>query len=403
MTIHTVSAGETVHSISELYGVPESRIVTDNALGPTSKLLQGRSLLISKPQSTCTVRGGDTLQGIAERHGVSLLSLLQNNPQLCSGRILPSQVLSIAFETEYAEPIVVSAYTGTASIAQIEACLPYITYLHVQNAVFLQNGEVSLLENAAPLVSLATRYHAESILTVDTADPLGDRSSRKLTELLTSPVATERFIGSLTSTAEKNGFRGVEVQFFCAEDGERAQLNELLIALEGVCKEKGLLLSLPTLPEAAEGTPLDLGDLSLLWSYVWDNTAARSPVAPLDRMYDTLSEPHRKPYLHKTLLGIPTFAIEYGQSGKKILSVDTLPELGTVKFDAVTQTPFLDLPASRDTRGHLLCFEDVRSYAEKLALVAKFGLGGINVMSLSYDAPVFWKLLNQSFSIRKAR
>lgn len=397
MTIHIVSEGETVHSVSERYGVPESRIITDNAIGPTSKLLVGRALLISNPQSTCTVRGGDTLQGIADRFGVSILSLLQNNPHLCGGRVLPSQVLNLSFEKEYEEPISVSVYTGTASVTQIEARLPYVTYLHVQNATFLHNGEVSLLENAAPLVALATRYHAVPILTVECNNAYGSRSRRELTGLLASPATTERFIRSLTSVAEKNGFLGVEVCFFCTEDAEQARLNEMLASLNGVCKEKGLLLSLPSLPDAKKDAPFDLGDLSPLWSFTWENAATHSPVAPLNKIRTALSDAQRQPYLHKTLLGVPLFGVGYLENGKKTLCANTMPDIGTVEFDRETRTPFIQLPAKRG----LYCFEDVRSYSEKLTLVKEFALGGINVMSLSCDDSVFWELLNQYFHIKK--
>ncbi len=400
MTIHTVSAGETIHSISEQYGVPESRIVADNALGTISKLLVGRALLISRPQCTYVVRGGDTLQSIADRYGVSTLSLLQNNSHIGNGRLLPSQILNVSFEKEYEKPIIVSAYTEAASAAQIESCLPHITYLHIQNAVFLQNGNVSLLENAVPLVSLAKQYHAESILVVECKNDYENRGSRRLAELLASPGATERFIHTLTAVAEKNGFAGLEIQCFCAEPAVQARMNEMVLALDGVCKEKGLLLSLPKLP-GAQGFPYDFGSISPLWSYVWDDAGTRSPAAPLNKMKEVLAEtPHD--FKEKTLLGIPAFAVEYGSNGKRALQVSVLPEIGTVQFDAITQTPQVYCSAKRETR-ELLCFEDARSYAGKLALVKEFGLGGINVMSLAYDAPILWKVLNQNFTVQKIR
>ena len=82
MRIHTVQRGDSVYSIARQYGVPASRIITDNMLMNPGQLVVGQDLVILFPTITHTVRGGDTLSGIADLYGVSLLTLYRNNPQL---------------------------------------------------------------------------------------------------------------------------------------------------------------------------------------------------------------------------------------------------------------------------------------------------------------------------------
>ena len=98
MVIHTVRKGDSIYSIAREYGVPPSRIITDNMLENPSKLAVGQSLVILFPTQTHTVRGGDTLQSIARMHGLTLNELYRNNPILGGvPTIYPGQVLNISY------------------------------------------------------------------------------------------------------------------------------------------------------------------------------------------------------------------------------------------------------------------------------------------------------------------
>ena len=61
MTIHTVERGDSIYSIARMYGVPQSRVITDNMLENPSRLVVGEDIVILYPTETYTVRGGDTL------------------------------------------------------------------------------------------------------------------------------------------------------------------------------------------------------------------------------------------------------------------------------------------------------------------------------------------------------
>ena len=96
MTIYTVKSGDSIYSIAREYGVPPSRIITDNFLTNPGRLVVGQDLVILFPTQTHTVRGGDTLDSIAGEYGVTINSLYRNNPVLDgSPNIFPGQVLNI--------------------------------------------------------------------------------------------------------------------------------------------------------------------------------------------------------------------------------------------------------------------------------------------------------------------
>ena len=66
MVIHTVRSGQTVTMIAREYGVPVSRIITDNFISDPGKLTVGEDLIIRFPSVTYTVKGGDTVSKKAD-------------------------------------------------------------------------------------------------------------------------------------------------------------------------------------------------------------------------------------------------------------------------------------------------------------------------------------------------
>ena len=68
MTIHVVTAGQTLYAIGELYGVAPGLIARYNNLSAPYELAVGQSLVILKPKELYTVQEGDTLQKIAQKY-----------------------------------------------------------------------------------------------------------------------------------------------------------------------------------------------------------------------------------------------------------------------------------------------------------------------------------------------
>ena len=60
MTIHVVTAGQTLYAIGELYGVAPGLIARYNNLSAPYELAVGQSLVILKPKELYTVQEGDS-------------------------------------------------------------------------------------------------------------------------------------------------------------------------------------------------------------------------------------------------------------------------------------------------------------------------------------------------------
>ena len=416
MKIHTVTRGESIRSVAEQYGVPESRILFDNELDTSQKLYPMQTLVIGEPTRTDSVRGGDTPERIAARNDTDVLALLQNNPRLAAAGLVPAQPLNIEYDKGGERPIFVHAYSGTASDAALQKRLPLISALSVQNAALLQSGKLQLLDAAARIAALARKFRAQPILCIEANDAYGRYDAGAVSQILSAPRQTERFIQSAMHAAKAGGFNGMELDFLPTPGGDGARLCELTLALAGLCEESGLHLFLPWLPNLPQAptvaeSQMDTASLVPMQSYLYDNGKAASAAAPLDRMREALSKDFAVRYAKKLLLGIPTFGIDYTRAAngyrKRAVEADThlrsLAPPPEIEFDEAAMAPRATYNENvhHAPTPHTLCFEDARAFAAKLELAKQFGLCGVSVCSLGYDAPLFWQVLNQTCTVAK--
>ena len=94
---HTVQRGQALSAIAEQYNVSTKDIMSWNGIKNANRIYAGQKLKIKTTKSvwvTYTVRSGDTLSGIAEKHGVSVSDLRSWN-SLKSTRIYAGQKLKV--------------------------------------------------------------------------------------------------------------------------------------------------------------------------------------------------------------------------------------------------------------------------------------------------------------------
>jgi len=92
--VHTVVRGNTVYSISRLYGVPVRAIIEANRLQPPYLLKVGDRLRLSAPR-THRVAKGDTIYSISRRYGVPMNELMRVNGIRPPYTIVVNQELAI--------------------------------------------------------------------------------------------------------------------------------------------------------------------------------------------------------------------------------------------------------------------------------------------------------------------
>ena len=131
MTIHVVSAGETVAGIAESYGVDPARLAADNAVPPSGALAVGQTLVVRFPRTVHAVQPGETLFSIARDNGLTVRQLWRNNWFLGgTADLRPGDALVLSFFDEKLGAAVTNGYAYPfIQDALLRRQLPYLTYL----------------------------------------------------------------------------------------------------------------------------------------------------------------------------------------------------------------------------------------------------------------------------------
>ena len=100
MQIYRVKNGENIYDIAREYGLSPIKIAYDNDLEVRNRLPKGREVLLITPSRTYSVKGQDTLEGVARRFKSTKRELMRINPELGGReRLYSGQILTVKVGT----------------------------------------------------------------------------------------------------------------------------------------------------------------------------------------------------------------------------------------------------------------------------------------------------------------
>ena len=420
MTIHTVTAGQTLAGISGIYDVSADFIAGYNGLGPPYTLAVGQALLIPEPSEVYTVRAGDTLTGIAARSGLSVNALLRRNPGLGGASALyPGQTLILRDADAPGRTVEVNGYAYPfAAPAVLRAILPYSTFLTPFTYGISEDGGLVPLGDGA-LLALAREYGVRPLMHLSTLTENGNFSTERAARVLNDPALSARLIDSAVRTVREKGYRGLDLdfEFLGAANAEAyAAFAARLRAALG-----GLPLITALAPKTSDGQPgllyeghdyAALGaasDAVLLMTYEWGYTyGPPMAVAPLGSVRRVVEYALTRIPPEKILLGFPnygydwTLPFEAGISKAQSISNEYAVSLAVrygaeIIYDETAQTPYFNY--LRDGRAHEVWFEDPRSARAKYALIWEYGLRGVGFWNYMRPFAAGFALLGNLFEI----
>lgn len=396
MQIHTVSRGDSVFTITRHYGIPPTRLITDNLLEEPGKLAVGQGLLVLFPTCTHTVRGGETLASIAAAYDRTLLSLYQYNPQLFgSPQIFPGQVLNIAYAPPQHAPLLVHGYAyPTIDRTLLRQTLPYLTYLSLCGYSLRPDGSIlPPAGNMEELFALARAYGTV---------PLPVLSQAQSESLSADEDTQAKWIENAVKLVREGGCGGVVVAASsCGRFVERLQaaLGEQEVFLPYGPEDTGSAAH--TLVQARP------------WGHTYDAPGTVSPLPEVCRVLDAVVA---KCPPEKLLLGMPNYGMDWplpyvrGKTKARVLDNGAAVAMAWEKeaaigYDSTIDAPtyrYYDRPSTfRDAIEHVVWFQDPRSTLARLSLLPRYGIPGISVWDLMRPYPALWTLLMQNFGIQK--
>ena len=431
MTIHTVVSGDSVYSVSRRYGVPVSRIITDNMLTNPGRLVVGQDLVILYPTQTHTVLGGETLAGIAAAYNTNIQTLYRNNPQLNGlPQVFPGQILNIAYETPPLGEISTNGYAYPFIDREVlRRTLPFLTYLSVFSYGIRPDGTLFPPTGGdEELIAIAKEYGTIPLMMLTSLTEGGTFSSELARQIIASPTMSDRIIDEIARTVTEKGYGGVDVDFEYIP-GELAgdyadfvrRINDRLgegyvvfvsLAPKYSANQEGLLYGghdYGGLGAAADYAFL----MTYEWGYTYGPPMAVSPINEVRRVLDyAVTEIPRE----KIFLGVPNYgydwALPYVRGETKAESLGNvaaveraLEQNAAIQYDETAQAPYFtyyDRPTTfSDAVQHIVWFQNAKSADAMLRLVREYGIEGAGVWNIMRYFPALWLIINSLYRIRK--
>jgi len=431
MTIHTVESGDSVYSVAREYGIPPSRIITDNLLENPGNLTVGEDLLILYPTVTHTVRGGENLDYISSLYGTSRLELYRNNPILGGQpNIYPGQVLNIRYEEPELGEISLMGYAYTnIDRAVLRRTLPYLTFLSVFSYGIRDDGSLIIPDgNPSEMIALSKEYGTVPLLVLTSLSERGTFSSELAEKVLNDASLSAAVINSVVNTVKTEGYGGVDVDFEYIPAGSGTayaefvrRLNEALgegytvftaLSPKSSAEQRGLLYEGHLYGELGQAS-----DYTLLMTYEWGYTYGPPlPVAPINEVRRVIDYALTEIPGEKIFLGIPNYGYDWalpyvkGESKAQSLSNSAAVKRAgerqaAIEYDQTAQSPFYtyyDRPETySDAVEHIVWFQNARSSDASLRLISEYGLRGAGVWNIMRYFTPFWTIANRLYRIRK--
>lgn len=242
MDIYVVQKGDTIDSIANKYGVTVDKLAQDNGLVFPYNLAIGQAIVITFPKQSYIVQQGDTLQSIADANNISLMQLLRNNPFLSERKyIYPGETLVISYNTNGSIITNGFVYPYINSETLLKT-LPNLTYISVLNYQVKEEEEIISFQDDSDIVTKSKVYGVIPLLTLTTLTDIGKPEIQASMKTLLDEEFQERLINQFIETALIKGYYGVNVIFsFLNKDTESLYLK-FVKRISDRAKQEGLSL-----------------------------------------------------------------------------------------------------------------------------------------------------------------
>ena len=429
MRIYTVAEGDSIYSISNLFGTPASLIISDNELPDPAALAIGQSLLIRQPATVYVASEGDTASSVAERYGITTSQLWRKNPAL-GGRetIYAGEELVITESSMPSSPLVTNAYVYPFVDENVlRKTLPYLSYLTVFTYGIRNNGTLISPGNDAAearIIALAREYGTRPLMMLSTLTEDGTFSNELAEYVLSTQDVRDAVIRNVADTIERLGYAGVDVDFEYINGGDAAAYAQFVADMNAALKARGdYAVWVALAPKSSDAQPgllyeghdyaalTSAADRALLMTYEWGYAfGPPQAVAPLDKVREVVRYAVTKADADKYLLGIPNYGYDWklpyvkGVTEAEALSNVEAPRRAYLRrarimFDEAAASPYYTY--YQDGIEHEVWYEDARSAYAKAMLIADYDMFGAGIWNaMRFFAPL-WLILDGTFEIVK--
>lgn len=420
MIIHVVKPGESVYSISHLYGVSLNKIVEDNELTDPNQLAAGQTLVVLEGVRRHVVAQGQTLYAIALLYDVSVNDIIEANSWLSTPSLIhPGQVITIPSRTRKLGTIEVNGYAyPSTSMNVLRKTLPYLTYLSIFSYNVNPDGSLIPIEDI-PLIQAARQARVAPLMVITNRGFSSDVASA----ILYSPQAQKVLLDNVMQVLRTKNYAGLGIDFEYIYPSDREAYNNFLRKAVQTVRNAGFTISTALAPKIskdqqgilyeAHDYPVHgrLVDHVIIMTYEWGYTyGPPMAVAPLNQVRKVIGYAVTEIPRQKILMGMPNYGYDWtlphvsGKAAQTLSNVEAVQlayrQNAAIQYDPVAQSPYFYY-YDANNRQHVVWFEDARSVRAKLMLVNEYGLGGVSYWTIGRYFPQNWLVLNSLYNVRK--
>lgn len=373
------------------------------------------------------VKSGDTVDSIAESHGISVSSVIYYNQLVYPYALALGQALLLS-SGESSTPTYPAWVNGYAypfiQESVLNETLPYLSSLSVFSYGFTTDGElIPPTVDDAFMIDAALTAGVRPVLTLTPLGPDGNFNNALITAVVNDQTAKDNLLNNLLDTVQAKNFGGVDIDFEYIRPEDRIPFADFVADVRNLLSPYGYHVSVALAPKTSdtqagllyEGKDYALlgeaADSVLLMTYEWGYTyGPPMAVAPVNKVREVVEYAVTRITPSKIDLGIPNYGYDWtlpfvqGSSRATTVSnqeaVRIAIEAGVpIQFDEVAMSPFFRY--EKDGQQHEVWFEDVRSYREKFSLLPAYGLRGMGYWQIMRFFRPNWLLLADTFQIQK--
>lgn len=425
MVIHVVERGDSLYSIAQRYGVGEERLITDNGLADLQGLVVGQTIVVRRPVQVHTVAQGETPEQIATAYGVSVITLLQNNPVFsANGFLYPGQTIVIQFDGERLGSAAVGGYVYPYVDRELlRRQLPYLTYLSLFACGFTPQGELVEMDDEE-LIAMAYEYRTAPLMVFAAMTPEGSFSDVLAASLFNDQELQDKILAALVQAVQEKGYYGVDVDFEFVGAANRDAFAAFVERLHQRMSAIGKAVFVTLAPKTSADQPGNLyeghdfaalgaaADRALLMTYEWGYTyGPPMAVSPIGGVRAVVEYGISEIDPQKLLLGMPNYGYDwplpYVRGKTKAATIGNVEAVelarrygAEIQYDQASQAPFFHY---YDEQGESreVWFEDARSVQALAAMVKQYNLYGIGIWQLMRYFPQLWMVLSSLYDITK--
>lgn len=366
------------------------------------------------------VKNGDTLEKISNETQIPVQKIIADNQLKYSDRLVPGQALLLLGEGEsgglgdgmiiggYAYPFVDPSVLEEAFTALNEMLMFSYGFTFEGNLIKPLQGDEWMIER-----SKSAGAQPWMVLTPLSLE--GAFNNQLIKVLMENEELQDKLIRQMLVVVQEKGYEGVDIDFEYILPENREQYAKFAGKVRETMNEYGYKVTVAVAPKVSdrqrgilvEGVDYALlgksADAVFLMTYEWGYTyGPPMAVAPLDKVREVVEYAVAQIQPGQLILGIPNYGYDWtlpyergisrARSIGNVEAVEIAAENGaSIEYAQISQSPWFTY--RKNGMEHVVWFEDVRSIEAKWELIRKFGLSGARYWNLMRPFRANWLLV----------